>query len=435
MIRPTPSPGWDAEIFIRNHASAWDNRSYTSFFTSSVATQRARTTNAQGTAVINDEPSHVNSGLVVPNLDSSVVVVAKYGGQPAGYSGIAATNVKDGVIDSPAWEQADRTLYVPLVKEGYVNRWSEIYVTNAGTRATTISITYYPLSGGAGYSGGNYLLQPNIQRLFSPGSGVPDGVYSAIVTNSENQPLAAVVLEGEGSGANNWPAMYNAFSSGGTTLLGPLIKKNYVGNTTGITLMNIGSSTANFEAKYYDMSGNKQGNTVSASIPANAPYVLYNPSEIPDGFLGSVRITSSQPLVGQMSEGNGSGGLRLMSNLFPAPPVGSATIIHLPIWYDNYTTGGSWMSGVNVQNAGTGINNITATWFNQNGYLILTRTATLANTNDSHNFYELPELNNFIGSVVIESTSNKPIVAVSNVRNWAGTVGDDSVMAFNGSNR
>ena len=154
------------------------------------------------------------------------------------------------LIGLSAVSQAGRTLYVPLVKEGYVNRWSEIYVTNAGTRATTISITYYPLSGGAGYSGGNYLLQPNIQRLFSPGSGVPDGVYSAIVTNSENQPLAAVVLEGEGSGANNWPAMYNAFSSGGTTLLGPLIKKNYVGNTTGITLMNIGSSTANFEAKY-----------------------------------------------------------------------------------------------------------------------------------------------------------------------------------------
>lgn len=93
------------------------------------------------------------------------------------------------------------------------------------------------------------------------------------------------------------------------------------------------------------------------------------------------------------------------------------------------------MSGVNIRNAGTGINHITATWFNKDGNPEVTRSATLTNANDTHNFYDDPELNNFVGSVMIQSLDNQPIVAVSNVRNWAAPIGTDSVFAFNGSNR
>lgn len=416
IIRPTPS--WDAQTFIRDNATGSTNVSFTSFFSTSTAIdQQQRTINAQGTAVVDNEPAVARSGIVVPNLDSSVLVVTRLSGQPAGYSGIIASHVKDDTIGSPGWEQAGSAIYAPLVKKGWYNRWSEIHVTNTGMRPTTINVTYYSESG-IPYSGGSYALRPNASLRIKPEGNLSDGIYSAVLTNADNQPMAAVVLEGENLGLTKWPAAYNASSSGGTVLYGPLIKKNYLGNTTGITLQNIGTSQASFQARYYDMNGNQWGPAVTGSIPAKAPYVLYNPIQIPDGFLGSVRITStSQHLVGQMSEGNGNGGLRLMSNLVPQPTPGQGTKVFLPLWYDNYTVGGSWMSGVNIRNAGTGINHITATWFNQDGNPEVTRSATLTNANDTHNFYDDPELNNFVGSVMIQSLDNQPIVAVSNVRN------------------
>lgn len=437
-VRPTLS--WDAQMFIRNHSSERRSVSYTSFLSGgTVVGQRERTSNRRGTAVIDDEQNTAYSGIVVPGQDSSVLLVTRRNGEPAGYTGIVASNTSNDITISPGWERAGRTLYVPLVKKNWVNRWSNIYVTNAGTSATRVYVTYY--SNGTGYGGGYFDMEPNDRRVFTPGTSLDDGFYSAVIVNSANQPLAAVVLEGEGSGIGSRPAIYNAFNSGSTVLYAPLVKKNYAGNTTGITLQNINNSDAPFQARYYDMDGKQLCVSpptpcvpvvISDSIPAYSPYVLYNPSQIPDGFYGSVRINSTggKPLVGQMSEGNGSGGLRLMSNLATA---GTGTI-YLPLWYDNYTTGGSWMSGVNVRNVYTAGHTITATWYNQNGDVVLTQSAVLTNSEDTHNFYDT-SLTNFIGSVLITSNTGKPIVAVSNVRNWAATTGTDSVMAFNGSNR
>jgi hypothetical protein len=170
--------------------------------------------------------------------------------------------------------------------------------------------------------------------------------------------------------------------------------------------------------------------TVTDTVKNGASRVIYNPTQIDDGFLGSVRVisTNGKKIVGQMSEAD-SGSLRLMSNL----TFSGTTKIHIPIWYDNYTaSGGNWTSGVNVRNTGSGSNNISIAWISQSGSVIFGRTATIAE-NATITFYDPPQLNNFIGSVLIEG--NKPIVAVSNIRNWNGTSGKDAVMAINGSNR
>ena len=430
-VRPSSGTIWDAQIFIRNHAPVYHNQSNTSFVAgSSLIGQRNWTTMPMGTAIVSDEPSNTYMGIVVPSQDSSVLGLLKRNGQPAGYTSIISPNVSNS-LNIQGWEQAGGTLYAPLIKKNWVTRYSEIYVTNVGTSSTTLYVTYYNQAG-TGYDGGSYTLAPNTRKIVRPGSNISDGLYSAILTNSQDQPLAAVILEGNGSSIGDWPAMYNAFSSGGTTLYGPLIKKNYNGSTTGITLQNVhpAGGSASFVAYYYDMSGVLKG-SVSGSIPYLAPYVLYNPTAIPDGFLGSVRIvsTNSKELVGQMSEGNGNGDWKLMSNL----ALGGSATVYLPLWYEEYEVGGNWMSGVNVRNAHTAGQSITATWYDHNGNVALVQTATLTNSNDAHTFYD-PPLDNFIGSVVITSNIGKPIVAVSNVRNLAGA-GTDTVMAFNGSNR
>jgi hypothetical protein len=60
--------------------------------------------------------------------------------------------------------------------------------------------------------------------------------------------------------------------------------------------------------------------------------------------------------------------------------------------------------------------------------MIFGRTATIAE-NSTITLYDPPQLNYLIGSVLIEG--NKPIVAVSNIRNCNGTSGKDAVMAIN----
>lgn len=302
-------------------------------------------------------------------------------------------------------------------------------------KTTTVTVTYYD-PGGTSYSGGSAIIEPNARQEFKPGSSLGSNYFAAKISSDNSQPLAVIVIEGGGSiTALESPAAYNGVTQGATTLYARLIKKNYIGSTTGITLQNISSSQASFTAYYYDMNGAQWGSPVVRSITPNAPYALYNPPEIENGFLGSVRIvnTNGTFLAGQMNEADG-GALRLMSNLM----FSGTTTVHIPVWYDNYNGGGGdWVSGVNVRNVGSGSNLITATWYTQSGQVALTQSATLTNSHDTHNFYDLPTTGSghasFIGSLVI--TAQQPIVAVSNARNWNGTAGKDSVMAINGSNR
>ncbi|HRO25514.1 MAG TPA: hypothetical protein PLR07_14600, partial [Promineifilum sp.] len=312
---------WDAEMFIRNHDSAGRNVSYTTYTYHAsyiYSGQRDRTSNVQGTSVIADEPHKSYAGIVVPNRDSSVLIISRYNGQPIGYSGITAING----LGSAGWERGGTTLFVPLVKDYWVNRSSEIYVTNIGAGDTRINVTYYNQAGVSYQGSQNLIVRPNQRTALNPSAHVPaNGYYSAKITNSSgyDQPLAAVVLENTTSGSSyEWPAAYNAFSSGNTVLFAPLVKKNYVGGTSGIVIQNTSSSFANFQAIYYNMNGIQQGQPIVGTIAPYSPYVLYNPSQIPDGFLGSVRImsTSGQSLVGQLSEVRTTGSVeQMMSNL------------------------------------------------------------------------------------------------------------------------
>jgi hypothetical protein len=433
LLRPV-SISWDAGFFIRNHNFNKVSKSYSTFGTTSSLGKGQRVHNIakEGMAAVYDEPSTAAMAIVVPSEDSSVaVMITKNNGtQPAGYTSISAA----GGIGTSGWEKAGPTVYAPLVKKNWSGRWSRIYVSNVGILPTTVTVTYFDVSGNP-YAGGSATLDPNGRTDFTPGSGVGDGYYSAIITSSNNQPVAAVVLEGNGSPTQpdwpvDWPAAYNGFSDGATILYGPLIKKNYAGNTTGITIQNTDfTGDASITVEYYNMVGVPVG-TVTDTVKKGASRVIYNPTQIDDGFLGSVRVisTNGKKIVGQMSEAD-SGSLRLMSNL----TFSGTTKIHIPIWYDNYTaSGGNWTSGVNVRNTGSGSNNISIAWISQSGSVIFGRTATIAE-NATITFYDPPQLNNFIGSVLIEG--NKPIVAVSNIRNWNGTSGKDAVMAINGSNR
>ncbi len=122
---------------------------------------------------------------------------------------------------------------------------------------------------------------------------------------------------------------------------------------------------------------------------------------------------------------------RLIYNL---PLTGSADV-YLPLWYDNYRVGGSdWASGVNVHNAGSGSNTVTITWYRLDGTTEQGWHQTqVLGDRATYTFYNPPQLDNFIGSAWIHAT--KPIVAASNIHNWAAPSTVDSALSFTGSNR
>ncbi|WP_374687611.1 hypothetical protein [Promineifilum sp.] len=445
FLRPASGAGWDVQTYVRNHAATFRSATDVSYFNNTqVVDQWNQMVNSYASVLIDGEPTPSYSGLVAASQDSSAFELVKDGGQPAGTTSITAPTGRG----SKGWEVAGPTLYVPLVKMNWVGRRTQIYVTNTGVKETTIDVKYYNTGGDFYPPPGNpqtLVLPPNVRKALDPWERIPvNGIYAAVISNvtGNSEPLAAVAKEEDSASPYDAPALYNAFSSGSTILYAPLVKKNYAGNTSGITLQNVGAVDATFRAYYYDMNGQPQGSTVSGTIERYAPYVLYNPPAIPNGFLGSVRIesTNNVPLVGEVSEEDADvADPRLISNL--ALRESGSQIIHLPLWYDNYTAaGGDWASGVNVRNIGTAETEVTIRWYNQSGAQVHLQTEDV-NVNDTHNFYDPSALSNFIGSVMIQS-SGQPIVATANIHNWIDSDVDDdgkddydTALAFNGSNR
>lgn len=426
VLRPTPS--WDMLGYPLTHETSPVSARTVTYFGPTQPEQQWRSTAVSySSTLLGAEIPDLWSGLVVPSQDSSLLELINYAGQPAGTTSVTALTGRG----APGWERAGTTLYVPLVKDNSFGRRTQIFVANTGNKDTLVHVTYYR-GDGQPFPAHDFTLAPNLRREIHAWTYIPDGnIYSAVIT-SDDQPLAAFALEQTNQTPHDAPALYNAFSSGNETLYAPLVKKNYFGNTSGITLQNINNSTVTFQASYYDgASGQLQG-TVTDSIPAHAPYVLYNPAGIPDGFVGAVRVTSSNKLVGEVSEESRYGtDPRLIYNM----ALEGSTNIYLPVWYEEVGPPyNDWTSGVNVHNAGSGNNQVTVSWYwLETGNFATSQTVTLAER-ATYTFYNPPTLpNEFVGSVRIHSGSNKPIVAASNIHYWGAS--GDSALSFTGSNR
>ena len=423
-----PSSSWNVQTYVANHGALSVSALNITYFDSSQVLRQWRSmASSHSSMLIDSEAAFSRSGLVVPSQDSSVFELVTYTGQPAGTTSITASTGRGSL----GWERAGMTLYVPLVKDRWYDRQTEIYVTNVGTKTTQIQVDYYNTIGQI-YSAGYRYVTPNLQLALNSETYLPNGaVYSAVIT-SFDQPIAAVALEQDSLWPNDAPALYNAYSDGSTTLYAPLVKKNYGNNTSGITLQNVTGSPVNFQARYYNMAGTVEVGMKSGTIPAFAPHVLYNPDSVPDGFVGSVRVTSSGKIVGEVSEEHKYGrDPRLIYNM----PLQGSTNIYLPLWYDNYTAeGGDWASGVNVHNVAPINNNITITWYKLDGTVQYSEPITLS-SRETRTVYNPPQLTNFRGSMWIRSTNGQPIVAASNIHNWAAPSNVDSALSFTGSNR
>jgi hypothetical protein len=206
---------------------------------------------------------------------------------------------------------ADATkLYAPLAKMNFFGADTGIMVQNVDSTTGTVYVEYtstggdkyksddWPKTLGPGASHSFYL--PNESNLPATFLG------SAIVTGT--QGMVAIVNE-ETSSTKTVHAAF-ADGSGTVSISVPLVKRAFFGNSTGVMIQNVDSTTATVNVAYKRKSDGAlyYSKDNPKSLGAGKSYSSYLPNEtgVPSGFLGSAIVTGSLDIVGIVNEDSGT---------------------------------------------------------------------------------------------------------------------------------
>jgi hypothetical protein len=200
-----------------------------------------------------------------------------------------------------------------------------------------------------------------------PSSG-GDAVQAGSAVIYSSQPIASFVNEfapGNVGDATSYTGVQVA-SGVGTTLYAPTIVNNaYGGYTTGIGLLNEGSSPTDVTITYRDGSGAVVKTQTVPGLAAHAYHALYSGDAtlaLPGGFAGTATITSSaaQPLGAVVNE-TGPGG---QFSSYDAVPAGS-TLLNVPVALNNAF--GGYYTGMGVQNTSAIAGTVFVTYYDASG--------------------------------------------------------------------
>ncbi len=170
-----------------------------------------------------------------------------YNGFSAGASTVAVPLIMIGAegSTSPGLPPAGPfRIYMPLAMAGNRGWNATLAVQNLGAAQTDITVSYYPSSGyGALASQTAYNVQPHTTAIFAPSAtGLWTG--AARITNSADQPVAAVVNKTNSSQAMS----YNGFLDGSSAIVLPDVR-NDGGWTTSVQVQNLDASAADVVVK------------------------------------------------------------------------------------------------------------------------------------------------------------------------------------------
>jgi hypothetical protein len=222
----------------------------------------------------------------------------------------------------------DTTAYCPLIRSKHTanSQSTGIQAQNVGAAAQTITVNYSFRIGNGPLqtdSATSPSLAPNESFTFFAENatyGIPDGALGSATVEGDGGGNIAVVVNDRGfNTANpNRVTTYACFSAGSATdtVVLPLYKEFFGGNTTGIQIQNVGGSAATVQVTYTPTGGSAVTFTAPA-IPAGASSTFFSVSTLasPTGIsvvsgnaaslnntFGGVTITSNQPIVAIANE-------------------------------------------------------------------------------------------------------------------------------------
>jgi len=361
-------------------------------------------------------------------------------------------------------------LYFPLAKHAWYGYTDIFYIQNAGGVAATAQAVFTAFSG-LTYTYTTPLIGPNQMVVISPlDAGMPNccGVGKGphnltwenlgAMTISSSQPMAGtyieyVVAETTATVINSTRGF--ASTDLDTSAFAPVVKRNWYGRYTGISVLNIETSsitaTVTFTGTVVAGVNNPcagKGYVESQGIAAGKAGVFVQKAGstlIPEGCLASATISANGRIVVLVNEEQVAGATRRAGIAYFASPANSTTTkLAAPYYTDRR---GGFYSGLQIENVGSvSATNVVATFYcygGSNGTTQFTAIST-PRTIDSGGSFNFVRPNtmpagtftpanpfasqNALCSVIV--TSDQPIVANINEDNSA-VVNDANYEGFN----
>lgn len=266
-------------------------------------------------------------------------------GDGASYSG----------VDLP--RQADSTLYLPVIFNGWSGYTTGLGVTNAGSSPTTVTITYFNVSGALASTTVQSLPAHSYAAFYSGTAGLPAGFVGSAVVSAPGASLAAIVNEvGPGGQFSSYVAQRSA-----STLYSPIAFNNaFGGYYTGMNVQNTASVAGTLTVTYYDQSGKVAGSPNPIALPANGTALVYQgDSQLgpPQGAYSAVLTASGGAALAAVVN---EVGLGLLTSINPAA-TGSSRI-SMPLLESADNEGRS--TGLGVMNIGPAAS-VTLTYYDR----------------------------------------------------------------------
>ncbi len=299
---------------------------------------------------------------------------------------------------------------------------SGFQIQNLGTVTATVTITFYNQDGTVAATV-NDQIGANSSKTYYPLTSVSAGFNGSVVVSSD-QPVAAIVNVLGDSGA--FGASYSGFSSGSTTASIPLVMKNNYGFSTWFNVQNTGTADANVTVTY----SNGTSEVATIKPGAAATFDQATNANLPDGFVGSAVVSSTQPVAIAVLE---VGPTTLLAyNGFPS---GSTELLMPLVNANNY----GYVTGIQIQNLGTTDTDVTVSYTPSSAGSACTETQTVP-AGKSATFalyaftYDAPsgvtittnctKGSTFVGSAKVTANSaNQPLVAIVNQLNSGANKG------------
>jgi hypothetical protein len=214
---------------------------------------------------------------------------------------------------------------------------------------------------------------------------------------------------------------------------------------SGIACQNLSSSQASITLKFYqEGSGSEAPPALSYNdtIPANGSKNYYTPSTppgVPSGFLGSVVVSSSQPLACNVNTQTTGAGTSTdpfrMGTSAGFDDSQTAPTMYAPQVMKNLA--GTWSSYVAVQNTSTSAASVTVTYKDRFGNDVPAASETQSIKGQSnHVFYQTDNanlVNGFLGAATIKANDGTTGLAVTvNFYNSGSSSGTSQFQSYNG---
>ncbi|MFP3896846.1 MAG: hypothetical protein ACLFV5_08460 [Anaerolineales bacterium] len=202
------------------------------------------------------------------------------------------------------------TMYLPTLLLGYgSNNWNTSFqVLNVGSETTEVMMTYY--------TSGESTATKTITETLAPYESLnryqpvddsdlgDDWIGSVVVESTE--PVVAVGSQSSGAAGTRLASIYSGAAAGADETVLPTVLRYFGGSNfvTSFQIMNAGSTAASVTVEFYEPGDPVPVKTVNYDGENKIdPFTVvnrYQPNDDEDlgeGWQGSVRITSDQPVV------------------------------------------------------------------------------------------------------------------------------------------